>query len=463
MASSSAPPPLNSVAPSSSSSAPPPLNSMASSSALPPSSSQRFVMPPRLELGFGFGNPSPSHNPSVEDRVALLLRAAYDGYLPKIKKLVKRLEEHSGMSVAEAVAGVEVPWSKGHGPLHMAASAGKVKACKFLIKEVQLDVNAIGTDGEHLSHDSSLSHGLMAPAVSLNLMPQYRIQLCGATPLYCAVYGSGSLAVVKFLLDHQANPSRVDSHGCYPLHIAAIRGNYEIVEELLSRGACADPMWECKSPLYIAAQRGHTRMMELLLRHGAEPNNNLVYTPLKAAIFAHSLVGMELLIKADAGVNFGLPETPLIAAAAAGLTDFVKRLLEAGANANTPDDNGRIAIEIAAIQGRQQCVEVLFPFTDPLARVADWSIDGVTQHAKLMSSEPQDPVFYEVDEPDYEAEGDAASNGRDYFRALTLYTMAMEVDPNNATLYAKRSLCFLNSGHQANALEDATTYIDMQP
>jgi hypothetical protein len=32
-------------------------------------------------------------------------------------------------------------------------------------------------------------------------------------------------------------------------------------------------------------------------------------------------------------------------------------------------------------------------------------------------------VFYEVDEPDYEAEGDAASNGRDYSRALTLYTM----------------------------------------
>jgi hypothetical protein len=43
-------------------------------------------------------------------------------------------------------------------------------------------------------------------------------------------------------------------------------------------------------------------------------------------------------LQADAGVNFGLPETPLIAAAAAGLTDFVKRLLEAGANANTPDD-----------------------------------------------------------------------------------------------------------------------------
>jgi hypothetical protein len=38
--------------------------------------------------------------------------------------------------------------------------------------------------GEHLSHDSSLSHGLMAPAVSLNLMPQYRIQLCGTAILF---------------------------------------------------------------------------------------------------------------------------------------------------------------------------------------------------------------------------------------------------------------------------------------
>ncbi|CAN6173840.1 unnamed protein product [Urochloa humidicola] len=381
-------------------------------------------------LKLGFGNPSRSHNPSVDDRVALLLRAAHEGYVPKIKKLVARLEEHSGMSVEEAVAGVQAPWSEGHSPLHMAAAAGKVDACKYLIGKLKLDVNATGT------YD-------------------------GATPLHFAVHSSGSLAVVKLLLDHNADPDRVCSYGSPPLHIAVTRGNCKIAEELLLRGADVEFPWEYKSPLYIAAEWGDIRMMELLLRHRAHPNYLLRRTPLKAAILAHSLLGVKLLIKAHAGVNFGRPETPLTAAAAAGLTDIVKCLLGAGADANIPDGSGRVAVEIAAIQGRQECVEVLFPVTAPLARVADWSIDGITQYA---SSEPQDPVLYEDDEPDdYEAEGDALFKRRDYCHALTLYTMAMEVDPDNSSLYAKRSFCFQNTGHEVHALEDATTYRDMQP
>ncbi|KAG2621107.1 hypothetical protein PVAP13_3NG170200 [Panicum virgatum] len=388
---------------------------------------------PPLELGFG--NPSRSHNPSVDDRVALLLRAAHDGYVPKIKKLVERLEKHSGMGVAEAVVSVlfQAPWSKCHGPLHMAAAAGKVDACKYLIRKLKLDVSAAGTDG--------------------------------ATPLHFAVHSSGSLAVVKLLLDHNADPNRLCIYGCAPLHIAVIQGsysNYTIAEELLSRGASVDLLWEHRSPLCMAAQWGDTRMMKLLLHHKAHPNNLLQHTPLKAAIFARSLIGVELLIKAHAGVNFGRPQTPLTAAAATGLTDFVKCLLGAGADANIPDASGRIAIEIAAIQGWWECVEVLFPVTTPLARVADWSIDGIIQHAKLLSSGPQDHVLYEGDD-DYEAEGDATFDRRDYSHALTLYTMAMEIDPENSSLYAKRSLCFLNTGHEVKALEDATTYKDMQP
>ncbi|CAL5075111.1 unnamed protein product [Urochloa decumbens] len=403
----------------------------------------RTVAPP-LELGFG--NTNRSHNPSVDDRVALLLREAHNGYVPKIKKLVERLEGYSGMSVVEAVAGVQAPWSKGHSPLHMAAAAGKVDACKYLIRKLELDVNATGT------YD-------------------------GATPLDFAVHSSGSLPVVKLLLDHNADPNRVCSYGSAPLHIAATRGTYEIAEELLSRGANVDSLWEYRNPLYIAAQWGNPRMMELLLRHKAHPNNLLQHSPLKAAIFADSLIGVKLLIKACAGVNFGRPETPLTAAAAAGLTDFVKCLLGAGADPNIPDASARIAVEIAAIHGRQECVEVLFPVTAPLARVADWSIDGITQYAENLGFEPQDPVLYEDDEPDYEddepdyeddepdyeAEGDAAFDGRDYSHASTLYTMAMEIDPDNSSLYAKRSLCFQNTGHDVQALEDATIYVEMQP
>jgi len=64
-------------------------------------------------------------------------------------ELVERLEKHSGMGVAAAVVSVlfQAPWSKCHGPLHMAAAAGKVDACKYLIWKLKLDVSAAGTDG----------------------------------------------------------------------------------------------------------------------------------------------------------------------------------------------------------------------------------------------------------------------------------------------------------------------------
>jgi hypothetical protein len=41
------------------------------------------------------------------------------------------------------------------------------------------------------------------------------------------------------------------------------------------------------------------------------------------------------------------------------------------------------------MKGCQECVEILFPVTAPLAKIADWSIDGITQHAKITRSKPQ--------------------------------------------------------------------------
>lgn len=61
--------------------------------------------------------------------------------------MANRLVDRAGMSVADAVVQVQAPWSKGHGPLHMAAAAGKAKSCRILIKEFGLHVDGTGTDG----------------------------------------------------------------------------------------------------------------------------------------------------------------------------------------------------------------------------------------------------------------------------------------------------------------------------
>ncbi|RCV11122.1 hypothetical protein SETIT_2G162100v2 [Setaria italica] len=402
------------------------MESSPSSSGRPPSHPQGARAPLLMRR-----NPTPRADLSMDDNTVKLLRAAYAGDVPKFKKLAKRLEK-AGKSMADVVVGMEAPWDRGYGPLHYAAVAWKVEMCKFLIKDLKFDVDTT--------------------------------EALGVTPLMLAIQYRG-LAVARLLLVHGADPNKAASNGVTPLHMAACLDTCEGADLLLSNGAYVDPMWEEKTPLYLACQCGNDRMMELLLQHQADPNAVvlLVYTPLKAATYAHSLKAVELLIKAGADVNAGQPVTPLMVAALAGYTECIKCLLKAGADANIPDDKGTLPVEIAAIQGWQECVEILFPVTAPLTRVADWSIDGITQHAKIIRSKAQGYLLQEDGKPDFEADGDAALYERDYAHALTLYTKAVEADPDNSTLYAKMSLCSLHAGDKGKALDYAGTYKGMRP
>ncbi|KAM0867387.1 hypothetical protein ACQ4PT_041997 [Festuca glaucescens] len=278
-----------------------------------------------------------------------------------------------GKSLGEMT--VNDPLHRRLGPLHFAAWSGKLEMCRFLIKDLHLDVNA---DADR------------------------------------------------------------DSSG--------------VAEILLSRGANVDPMCELGTPLHYAAECGNVQMLDMLLQYQANPNRvvRLFYAPLTLAIFAHSLKCVELLIKAGADVNAGRPVTPLIIAAADGLADCVKCLLEAGADANIPDEIGRTPLEIAAIQGWKACVEILFPFTSRVTRFPDWSIDGIMQHD-----------YKKCEGSALKAQGDAAFQAKDYPHASDLYTKAVETDPHDSTLYAKRSLCWLHMGEKDKAFNDANTYKGM--
>ncbi|KAK1629902.1 hypothetical protein QYE76_004217 [Lolium multiflorum] len=57
--------------------------------------------------------------------------------------------------------------------------------------------------------------------------------------------------------------------------------------------------------------------------------------------------------------------------------------------------------------------------------------------------------------------GDAAFQKKDYPHASDLYTKAVETDPHDSTLYAKRSLCWLHMGEKDKAFNDAYTYKGM--
>ncbi|KAK1686324.1 hypothetical protein QYE76_047172 [Lolium multiflorum] len=384
------------------------------------------MVTPRQRVRFGNRTLSKDEWSAVQT-----LNDATIGDIRSIKKLLRQLRK-SGKGLEETLAGIK--HLGGRSPLHNAAWGGRLETCRFLVEELCLNVNA---------HDDD-----------------------GVTPLSYAIFGCGSASVVRYLLDRGAKPNKTNTDGFTALHFATMAGpqenseaarlwaantrdTCEIAELLLSRGAYVDPICEEGTPLLIAARNGNVRMLELLLRHQANPNTvvHLVYTPLSYAISASSVKCMELLIKAGADVNAGRPvTTPLIVAASYGFASCIKCLLEAGADTNIPDEFGRTAAEIASIKGCMDCVEILSPVTYPVA----------------ISAGTDDSLLNANDGCALKKRGAAAFEENDYADALALYTKAMEIDPDDSTLYAKRSLCWLHMSEEDKALDDAYTYRTMK-
>uniref|UniRef100_A0ACD5XQP9 Uncharacterized protein n=1 Tax=Avena sativa TaxID=4498 RepID=A0ACD5XQP9_AVESA len=384
-----------------------------------------------------------------------IVDAALKGDIVEMKKLVKRRKrEGKSVAVVEELKDPQKRRSLGIGALHVAAYAGEKEMCKHLIKKVQLDVNA------------AAEHGL--------------------SPLIFAIYGQGRKNVVNLLLDRGADPNIATEEGFTVLHVLATKQDpFETAVLLLSRKTNVDSMSTEGTPLHFAAQCGNVGMMEALLKYNADPNKLVQgsYAPLTLALFASSLKCVELLIQAGADVNTGRPVTPLIIAARAGLADCINCLLKAGADPNYPDEIGRMPVEIAAIHGWKECVEILLPVTSRVATFADWTTDGIMQHVKSGSSEGH---LHKSENPASEAfqvEGDAAFQREDYVQASTLYTKiwvlyietvllptfgsqflyfelfvhAMETGHKHSNLYAKRCLCWLQMGDKDKALDDANT------
>lgn len=132
----------------------------------------------------------------------------------------------------------------------------------------------------------------------------------------------GNLMTVDFLLRKGvpvapgSNNQRLYFHA---LHLAADRGNKEVVAKLLDFGADVNGKnINGRSPLHLAARNGHVRVVEYLLEKGA-----------------------DVKITGDSG------DTVLHFAAMSGSEEIVKICLKRGCNINARDHDGRCALHYA--------------------------------------------------------------------------------------------------------------------
>lgn len=149
----------------------------------------------------------------------------------------------------------------------------------------------------------------------------------------------GHLSIVNRALQAGADANSIDSHGAFPLRIAAERGDVLIVQSLLRHGAEVEPAWAC-SPMFWSIP-SHA-ILKLLLKRGA---NHQVWDEHGFSPLCHSLLQRDpdtAMLLIDWGACLGrhpkrtplwVP-TPLQIAASKGYDAVVEKLLDRNVDVN---------------------------------------------------------------------------------------------------------------------------------
>ncbi|MGK5593996.1 MAG: ankyrin repeat domain-containing protein [Parachlamydiaceae bacterium] len=185
------------------------------------------------------------------------------------------------------------------------------------------------------------------------------------------------LKVVRFLLNHRADPNVCTQDGATALHWAAMYGSPAMVNLLIKYGADPNACTETgATALHAAAVHGTPAMVNLLIKHGADPNacTQKGTTVLHSAAEYGSPEIISLLLEygvdPDARDQKGV--TALHLAAEHDTPERIKLLLEHEADTNVCTETGATALHLAAVNGAPENVKLLLEHgADPNARNQD--------------------------------------------------------------------------------------------
>ena len=239
------------------------------------------------------------------------------------------------------------PWTA----LHIAAETGRKDMAELLIQK-GANVNVIGTRDRSPLYvaasrgNTNVAELLIANGANVNVKNDNE-----QTPLEIAA-SKGWKALVEMLIARGAD---VNSGRWTPLIGAAERGHKEVVEFLIAKGADVDLKVRGLRPLGIAARSGHKEIVEFLIANGAKSH------PLHLAAFRGDLEDVKRLIEAgsEADLKDECEYTPLSWALWTERKDVVKFLIAKGADVNVKDVHGMSPLDWVSSNGKLDIVELL--------------------------------------------------------------------------------------------------------
>lgn len=235
-------------------------------------------------------------------------------------------------------ADLAIPDNSGCLPLHVACQNGHPRVVDFLLKRGIPPGAASAKDGR------TALHALVW------------LRCDEPEPSACC------RELVRLLVRSGADVDIRAEDSMTPLHDAASRDHWVLVDELLKAGATVDRRNDAgNTALCLAALHGHARVVNALLRLAADVNvqNQNHLTPLLWGADFPEVV--RALLAAGADANHRQPDgtTPLHIAASQGAHESIRLLLDCGADPGLKDEEGLTPQDIALNAGADKCVELL--------------------------------------------------------------------------------------------------------
>jgi ankyrin repeat protein len=182
----------------------------------------------------------------------------------------------------------------------------------------------------------------------------------GTTPLMRAVHAQLP-AIARLLIDAGADVRKANSYGVTALYLAARAGDDAATRLLLAAGADANATLPAsgETVLMTAAKTGNADVVRALLTGGAENVSLAQIGEARAAARIAESAGYTLQSSPSVGMNYAevnvrerlYGRTPLMMAAAAGHSDVVALLIEAGSELDAFDLEGASALSLARSNG----------------------------------------------------------------------------------------------------------------
>lgn len=167
---------------------------------------------------------------------------------------------------------------------------------------------------------------------------------------------------IKELLNRGFDPNTPDPKGQNGLYLALREPSLKAAQVLIDWPKTDVNILNAKgeSPLMLAALKGQQDLVEKLIKKGADVNKT-GWTPLHYAATSGHLAIISLLLENSAYIDAESPNatTPLMMAAMYGTTAAVKLLLLEGADAQLKNQQGLTALQFAQRGNRSDSAEAI--------------------------------------------------------------------------------------------------------